>query len=298
MSQKHRVKGWWLICLMAGCVAPPLWATEAVSRAVEVPPPQGWTPDTPLFHDEGAMLVRDEAPAQAAVMPPVGRQVSAKDKPGKVARTATETSPKPSKSSSSPRSPEAVSGVEPNQRIAGKAKLSKRSLTAQQKAKASRADQSGGRHAKANAAHPSRTPAEGRALTRTTQAKQATRGKASVSRQGTHVAAATSQAKAPTTKRSRAQQLRQAHQAEPAHAPTALATRDRGAKARRATAAQTTHTRVVKASSKGATKASANSRTATGATRAPVKVASSARRAQLDARTSAKRAHPGAVKKG
>jgi len=298
MSQKHRVKGWWLICLMAGCVAPPLWATEAVSRAVEVPPPQGWTPDTPLFHDEGAMLVRDEAPAQAAVMLPVGRQVSAKDKPGKVARTATETSPKPSKSSSSPRSPEAVSGVEPNQRIAGKAKLSKRSLTAQQKVKASRADQAGGRHAKANAAHPSRTPAEGRALTRTTQAKQATLRKASVSRQGTRVAALTSQAKAPTTKRSRAQQLRQAHQAEQAHAPTAQATRDRGAKARRATAAQTTHTRVAKASSKGATKASANSRTATGATRAPVKVASSARRAQLDARTSAKRAHPGAVKKG
>lgn len=56
MSSKRRVKGWWVICLMAGLGAQPLCAAEAgaVSRAVEVAPPKGWTPDTPLFQDEPA----------------------------------------------------------------------------------------------------------------------------------------------------------------------------------------------------------------------------------------------------
>lgn len=55
MSNKRRFKGWWVTCLMAGLGAQPLQAAEpgAISRAVEVPPPKGWTPDTPLFHDEG-----------------------------------------------------------------------------------------------------------------------------------------------------------------------------------------------------------------------------------------------------
>jgi len=63
MSSKCRVKGWWLICLMAGLGAQPLFAAEtgAVSRAVEVAPPEGWTPDTPLFHDESSALGREAA---------------------------------------------------------------------------------------------------------------------------------------------------------------------------------------------------------------------------------------------
>lgn len=67
MSSKRRFKGWWVICLMAGLGAQPLLAAEpgAISRAVEVPPPKGWTPDTPLFHDEGgAPADGDGRPAQ------------------------------------------------------------------------------------------------------------------------------------------------------------------------------------------------------------------------------------------
>jgi hypothetical protein len=67
MSNKRRFKGWWVICLMAGLGAQPLQAAEpgAISRAVEVPPPKGWTPDTPLFHDEGgAPADGDGRPAQ------------------------------------------------------------------------------------------------------------------------------------------------------------------------------------------------------------------------------------------
>lgn len=79
MSNKHRVKGWWVICLMAGWGAQPLVAAEpagAVSRAVEVAPPKGWTPDTPLFHDEGSASARDESP-RAAQIPPARRSADA-----------------------------------------------------------------------------------------------------------------------------------------------------------------------------------------------------------------------------
>ena len=63
MSAKCRVKGWWLICLMAGLGAQPLFAADAgaISRAVEVAPPKGWTPDTPLFHDESSAPGREAA---------------------------------------------------------------------------------------------------------------------------------------------------------------------------------------------------------------------------------------------
>lgn len=63
MSAKRRVKGWWVICLMAGLGAQPLFAVEAgaISRAVEVAPPKGWTPDTPLFHDEPTSSSREAA---------------------------------------------------------------------------------------------------------------------------------------------------------------------------------------------------------------------------------------------
>lgn len=66
MSSKRRFKGWWVICLMAGLGAQPLLAAEsgAISRAVEVPPPKGWTPDTPLFQvEEGAPSGGDGRPA-------------------------------------------------------------------------------------------------------------------------------------------------------------------------------------------------------------------------------------------
>ncbi len=61
MSFKRRVKGWWVICLMAGFGAQPLFAAEpgAVSRAVEVAPPKGWTPEMPLFHDESTTFSRE-----------------------------------------------------------------------------------------------------------------------------------------------------------------------------------------------------------------------------------------------
>lgn len=65
MSAKRRGKGWWVICLMAGLGAQPLFAAEAgtISRAVEVAPPKGWTPDTPLFNDEPTTPGRQAAAA-------------------------------------------------------------------------------------------------------------------------------------------------------------------------------------------------------------------------------------------
>lgn len=64
MSEAGLVKRWGWICLMAGSLAQPLVAAEpgAISRAVEVPPPKGWTADTPLFQEEATTTVRDEAP--------------------------------------------------------------------------------------------------------------------------------------------------------------------------------------------------------------------------------------------
>lgn len=51
-----------VICLMTAWGAQPLVAAEpmAVSRAVEVAPPQGWTPDTPLFGPDA--LVHQDVP--------------------------------------------------------------------------------------------------------------------------------------------------------------------------------------------------------------------------------------------
>lgn len=77
MSQKRRAKRWWLICLMAGCAAQPLLAAEpgAISRAVEVAPPKGWTPDMPLFHEEAAGVAK--ADAQPSTEPVAQRSVRA-----------------------------------------------------------------------------------------------------------------------------------------------------------------------------------------------------------------------------
>ena len=62
MSVKRRVNGGWVICLVAGLWLASLPAVSAgeVSRAVEVAPPKGWTPETPLFDDEAP--VRAQAP--------------------------------------------------------------------------------------------------------------------------------------------------------------------------------------------------------------------------------------------
>lgn len=65
MSHKGCVSAWWVACLMAVTCPQPLPAAEvgAVSRAVEVAPPKGWTPDTPLFQDEPTSPPgRDAAP--------------------------------------------------------------------------------------------------------------------------------------------------------------------------------------------------------------------------------------------
>lgn len=61
MNASRSVRGWWVLCLMAGLGAQPLFAVESgeVSRAVEVAPPKGWTPDTPLFHDESTTFSRE-----------------------------------------------------------------------------------------------------------------------------------------------------------------------------------------------------------------------------------------------
>lgn len=61
MNAGRSVRGWWVLCLMAGLGAQPLFAVESgeVSRAVEVAPPKGWTPDTPLFHDESTTFSRE-----------------------------------------------------------------------------------------------------------------------------------------------------------------------------------------------------------------------------------------------
>lgn len=77
MSQKRQAKGWWLICLMAGCAAQPLLAAEpsAISRAVEVAPPKGWTPDMPLFHEEAASVVKTDP--RPSTEPVVQRSVRA-----------------------------------------------------------------------------------------------------------------------------------------------------------------------------------------------------------------------------
>ncbi len=70
MSATRQLQAWWVACLMAGLLAPPLSAagtiaeSGAVSRAVEVAPPKGWTPDTPLFQEELSPRSREAAPQE------------------------------------------------------------------------------------------------------------------------------------------------------------------------------------------------------------------------------------------
>lgn len=66
MSVKRQPKAWWGVCLTAVLCAPPLLAAEAgaVSRAVEVAPPKGWTPDMPLFQAEPSASLRQEVAPQ------------------------------------------------------------------------------------------------------------------------------------------------------------------------------------------------------------------------------------------
>lgn len=93
MSALRRLAGGVVICLMAGWGAQPSVAAEptAVSRAVEVTPPQDWTPDTPLFgpdaqFHEGAPRGRTPvlaAPAAQAKAEPPRQRVKAAQKAGR-----------------------------------------------------------------------------------------------------------------------------------------------------------------------------------------------------------------------
>ena len=60
MKAQRSLKGWWLICLMAGFAPQAGFAAGSgeISRAVEVAPPKGWTPDTPLFLEESSAAGR------------------------------------------------------------------------------------------------------------------------------------------------------------------------------------------------------------------------------------------------
>lgn len=114
-----RLNRWWVICLMASLAAPPALATEpgVVSRAVEVSPPKGWTPDTPLFHEEAAASSHREA------SPSVAQEEGARA-PASVPSTTT---PRPARRLVSAMSEEATSvGRMREPRSAGRAVAEKR----------------------------------------------------------------------------------------------------------------------------------------------------------------------------
>jgi len=159
MSAKRRVKGWWVICLMAGLGAQPLCAAEsgAISRAVEVAPPAGWTPDTPLFHDEASAPGREAAQApnpiraerrpDAASRAVAGNGTSlkearvAKAKRGTRAVAQAARSAKAGKSAVSPRTISAKRGTERGaerrgDRVSGRAASARRHASAVQTAAA------------------------------------------------------------------------------------------------------------------------------------------------------------------
>lgn len=153
MKAKRSVKGWWVICLMAGLGAQPLFAAEAgaVSRAVEVAPPKGWTPDMPLFHDEStapgreaAAVVTKEEGARAPSPTRAARRLEAAASEGatpvrrtreqRLAERSAATKPEPpvgTKLSASPREPErraramASKGSSPKEGRVAKAKEAK-----------------------------------------------------------------------------------------------------------------------------------------------------------------------------
>lgn len=273
MSQKRRAKGWWLICLLAGCAAPPLWATEAISRAVQVPPPQGWTQDTPLFHDESAVLVREEMPAPAPASPSAVRRGDAKAKPTKLSQALPSSRPSEVGATAMP------------QRKAGKTKIGQRTLAAQQKP--SRADRKVGTLAKATAAHRPNQRAEraqgraGHRAAQNTKLARASLGRASAKQPGGQVAAPTAKsktrAKAPTMAAAQHQPVRSGQKAARVRAGAERVSRNSAAKV---------------SGKRGEAGTS-------GGTRAAVKVASSSRRVHLDrTRAGGKRAQAGAVKKG
>lgn len=108
MNNRRRFKGWWVICLMTWLGAQPLLAAEpgAISRAVEVPPPKGWTPDTPLFHDEGGAPAREDGrPAQAVAAKEEGGRALTPARPAQRLAPATATATQASPARRSTREP-------------------------------------------------------------------------------------------------------------------------------------------------------------------------------------------------
>ena len=96
MSATRWRQAWWAVCLMVGLFAPPLWAAGtvaeagAVSRAVEVAPPKGWTPDMPLFQEEASPRSRE-----AALQEPKGEGGHAAARRGKPAGGRDSAPPAP-----------------------------------------------------------------------------------------------------------------------------------------------------------------------------------------------------------
>lgn len=118
-----------LLCMLWACGAlpgpghaaePP--AAPALSRAVEVPPPAGWTPDTPLFQQGVALPARPARPA-VPVVPAVQRPAV------KVAKMATATATAAVKAAPTPASRVRVPERLAKTAAAPGAKASAKSLT-------------------------------------------------------------------------------------------------------------------------------------------------------------------------
>lgn len=95
------IKGWpWVTsgCLLIALVAAP-WGRVAaepapVSRAVEVPPPQGWNPNTPLFSEEmGGGSSQAKAPTPRETLP-ASKRADALEKSRAVASVKDARAPK------------------------------------------------------------------------------------------------------------------------------------------------------------------------------------------------------------
>ena len=167
MSATRRPQAWWVVCLTAGLFAPPLWAAGtvaeagAVSRAVEVAPPKGWTPDTPLFQEEPSPRSREAAPlvltgegAHAAARrgKPAGGRDSAQPAPTQVKGKAGAATALAAKRGRTQGKAEGKLAVNASKKVSGKASSKaspKASPKAQVAAGAARSAQAGKKTAQA-----------------------------------------------------------------------------------------------------------------------------------------------------
>lgn len=167
MSATRRPQAWWVVCLTAGLFAPPLWAAGtvaeagAVSRAVEVAPPKGWTPDTPLFQEEPSPRSREAAPlvltgegAHAAARrgKPAGGRDSAQPTPTQVKGKAGAATALAAKRERTQGKAEVKLAVNASKKVSGKASSKaspKASPRAQVAAGAARSAQAGKKTAQA-----------------------------------------------------------------------------------------------------------------------------------------------------